>query len=89
MHARKNIDIEGSVHAVYYRRRLRSMERGGNTFGELSPEAVLKALVRACEDRNPRPQYLVTKPTYAMSLLRRLASKRQLHAFLTWATTKG
>jgi NAD(P)-dependent dehydrogenase (short-subunit alcohol dehydrogenase family) len=89
MHARKNIDIENSVHAVYYRRRLRSMERGGNTFGELGPEAVVKALVSACEDRNPRPQYLVTKPTYAMSLLRRLASKRQLHAFLTWATTKG
>lgn len=88
-HARKNIDMESSVHATYYRRRMRSMEKGGITVGELGPEAVLKALVKACEDRNPRPQYFVTRPTYAMSLLRRVAPKRQLHAFLTWATSKG
>ena len=89
VHARKNIDIENSVHAVMYRRRLRSMEKGGLTVGELGPEAVLKALVKACEANNPRPQYFVTRPTYAMSLLRRVATKRQLHAFLTWATSKG
>jgi NAD(P)-dependent dehydrogenase (short-subunit alcohol dehydrogenase family) len=87
-HARKNIDVANSVHARYYSRRLRSMERGGNTFGELGPEAVVKALVRACEDPKPRPQYFVTHPTYSMSLLRRIASKRQLHRFLTWATKR-
>ena len=89
IHARRNIDVEGSVHAAYYRRRLAAMEAGGNTFGELGPEAVVKALVHACESRNPRPQYFVTQPTYAMSLLRRIASKRQLHAFLAWATMRG
>jgi NAD(P)-dependent dehydrogenase (short-subunit alcohol dehydrogenase family) len=88
-HARKNIDIENSVHAAFYRRRLRSMEKGGNTFGELGPEAVLKALAHACESPNPRPQYFVTRPTHMMSLLRRFATKRQLHAFLAWATSKG
>ena len=88
-HARKNIDIEGSIHADYYRKRLRSMERGGIAIGELGPEAVLKALIHACESARPRPQYFVTTPTYAMSWLRRLASKRQLHAFLVWATRKG
>ena len=65
------------------------MEKGGNTVGELGPEAVLEALVKACESSNPRPQYFVTLPTYGMSLLRRIAPKRQLHAFLTWATDKG
>ncbi len=89
VHGRKNVDVEGSVHAAYYRRRFAAMERGGNTFGELGPEAVLKALIGACEDRSPRPQYFVTRPTHAMSLLRRIATKRQLHAFLAWATNKG
>ena len=87
--ARKNIDIANSVHAKYYGYRLRSMERGGVTVGELGPEAVLKPLIHACESSRPRPQYFVTHPTYWMSLLRRLAPKRQLHAFLTWATRKG
>ena len=88
-HARKNIDIEHSVHRAAYRRRIRSMEKGGNTFGELGPEAVLQALVKACESSNPRPQYFVTAPTHGMSLLKRIAPKRQLHAFLVWATNKG
>ena len=65
---------------------MRSMEKGGNTVGELGPEAVLKALVKACESRNPRPQYFVTAPTHGMSLLRRIAPKRQLHAFLVRAS---
>lgn len=88
-HARRNIDIENSVHAKYYGYRLRSLERGGVTVGELGPEAVAKALVKACESPRPRPQYFVTYPTYGMSLLRRIASKRQLHAFLAWATSRG
>jgi NAD(P)-dependent dehydrogenase (short-subunit alcohol dehydrogenase family) len=87
-YARKNIDIEHSVHMAAYRRRIRSMEKGGNTFGELGPEAVLSALVKACESNNPRPQYFVTRPTHGMSFLRRIAPKRQLHAFLVWATHK-
>jgi len=88
LHFRRNVDIEGSVHAKYYRRRLASLERGGASLGELGPEAVLKVLVHACESRNPRPQYLVTRPTRAMSLFKRLAPKRQLHAFLVWSTSK-
>jgi NAD(P)-dependent dehydrogenase (short-subunit alcohol dehydrogenase family) len=87
--ARANIDIQNSVHAKYYGYRLRSMERGGVTVGELGPEAVLDALVKACESPNPRPQYFVTYPTYGMSLLKRLTPKRQLHSFLAWATSRG
>jgi NAD(P)-dependent dehydrogenase (short-subunit alcohol dehydrogenase family) len=88
LHFRRNIDMEHSVHAKYYRRRLASLERGGASFGELGPEAVLKELIHACESRNPRPQYLVTRPTRAMHLFKRLAPKRQLHAFLVWSTSK-
>jgi NAD(P)-dependent dehydrogenase (short-subunit alcohol dehydrogenase family) len=88
-HARKNIDVVNSVHAAFYQRRMRSMETGGNTVGELGPEAVLSALVKACESKRPRPQYFVTLPTYGMSFLRRVAPKSQLHAFLSWATGKG
>lgn len=88
-HARKHIDTENSVHAKYYRQRLSSLEKGGgNTFGELGPEAVLKVLIEACESRHPRPQYFVTTPTYGMSLLRRFAPKRQLHSFLSFATRR-
>ena len=88
LYARKNLDLQNSVHSAFYRRRLRSMEKGGNTVGELEPEAVLAALIKACESRNPRPQYFVTVPTYGLSLLRRFGTKRQLHAFLKWATVK-
>ena len=84
-HARA-IDVENSVHGKYYRRRLAAMERGGNTFGELGPEAVVEALVHAAESRHPRPQYFVTHPTRAMSLMRRVLPKRALHALLVRAT---
>ncbi len=85
-YARKNIDLKNSVHKAYYKRRIGSMERGGNSLGELGPEAVLKVLVHACESRNPRPQYFVTTPTKAMSLLKRVLPKRQLDALLLRAT---
>ena len=85
-HARKNIDLKNSVHKAYYKRRLGAMEGGGNTLGELGPEAVLKALVHACESRNPRPQYFVTTPTKAMSFLKRVLPKRHLDALLLRAT---
>jgi NAD(P)-dependent dehydrogenase (short-subunit alcohol dehydrogenase family) len=85
-HARRNIDVENSVHRDYYRRRLAQMERGGVTVGELGPEAVFKALLSACEDRNPNPQYFVTAPTHALGLARRFVPKRHLDALLSWAT---
>jgi NAD(P)-dependent dehydrogenase (short-subunit alcohol dehydrogenase family) len=87
-HFRRNIDIEGSLHRHYYRRRLASLEKGGNTFGELGPEAVVEALVHACESRRPRPQYRITTPTKAMSVARRLLPKRRLHALLLRATRR-
>lgn len=83
---RRNIDIEGSIHRDYYQRRLRSLANGGNTRGQLGPEAVLKALIDACESPRPRTHYYVTRPTRAMSVLRRVLPRRMLHALLTRAT---
>ena len=87
-HARKNIDVKNSVHKAYYKRRLGAMERGGNSLGELGPEAVLEALVHACESRNPRPQYFVTRTTQAASLFRQILPKRQVHALLLRASRR-
>ena len=85
-YARRNIDLQNSVHRAYYSKRLTQMEHGGITTGELGPEAVLAALVRACEDRRPRPQYFVTTPTKALSMLKRVLPKSQLHRLMVRAT---
>jgi NAD(P)-dependent dehydrogenase (short-subunit alcohol dehydrogenase family) len=85
-YARRNLDIEASVHKAYYRKRLAAMEKGGNTVGELGPEAVVESLIHACESRRPRPQYFVTVPTHALGLVRRILPKRQLHQLLVRAT---
>jgi len=81
----RHIDIEGSVHSETYRRRLAALEKGGNTFGQLGPEAVLKALLHACESRYPKPHYHVTNPTRLMAFLRRLLPGRLMHAVLVRA----
>jgi len=86
--ARENVDTERSVHRDYYRSRLAGMEKGGNTRGELGPEAVLKVLVHACESPAPKNQYFVTAPTKAMGFLRRVLPKRHLDAFLLRATRR-
>ncbi|MYZ48255.1 SDR family oxidoreductase [Propylenella binzhouense] len=85
-HARANIDVEGSVHRDYYRRRLRAMEKGGNTRGELGPEAVLKALVHACESPRPKTHYYVTQPTRLMAAARRILPRAALHRLLRRAS---
>ncbi len=84
--ARRHIDIETSVHRDYYRRRISRLEQGsGNTLGQLGPEAVLRVLVHACENRRPRTRYYVTAPTRLAAAMRRLLPARLLHAALTRA----
>lgn len=80
---KRHIDIEGSVFRDYYRRRLASLEQGGNRLGQLEPEAVLKALVHACESPRPRPHYYVTNQTKAAATIRRLLPDRALHKVVT------
>ena len=38
----RHLDLENSVHAQHYKRRLAALEEGGNTVGQLGPDAVLK-----------------------------------------------
>ncbi len=75
---RRNIDIAGSVHRAGYERRLAELEDGGTTFGLKGPEAVLRALVHACEHPRPRPAYPVTVPTRIADTARRLLTARAL-----------
>lgn len=78
----RHIDIEGSLHRERYERRMETLGKGGNTFGQLGPEAVLKALVHACESRWPKPHYPVTLPTHLMGIARRILPDRVFQAFL-------
>lgn len=78
----RHIDLENSVHREHYKRRLSALEKGGNTFGQLGPDAVLKALVHACESRRPKPRYYVTLPTHVVGLMRRFLPGRMLHSIL-------
>ncbi|MGQ7791683.1 SDR family oxidoreductase [Faunimonas sp. B44] len=81
-YAQKNLPIESSVHREAYRRRLASMAKGGNTRGQLGPEAVLDAVVHACESDRPRTHYYVTQPTRLMAFARRVLPRSTLHRVL-------
>ena len=58
--------------------------RGPDRF-ELPASAVTAALIRAIEDRRPRPRYYVTTPTYLMGVARRILPVRALD----WLLAKG
>ncbi len=73
-HFVQNVDIDGSVHAEVYRRRLARMGRGGATRFKLPPEAVVDKLLHALESPRPRPTYRVTTPTLIIDIARRLLS---------------
>lgn len=69
---REVIDIASSPHRDVYGRRLARMERGGASRFKLPPEAVVAALIHACEAPRPRLVYRVTTPTKVMALAQRL-----------------
>ena len=75
----ENIDIEASPHREVYRRRLAKMERGGANRFKLPPEAVVAALIHACEAKRPRLVYRITTPTKVMAVIRRLLPTRLFH----------
>ncbi len=71
-----HIDLEGSVHAEIYKRRIAAMEENKPSKYRLGPEAVLEKLVHAVESPIPHAHYYVTKPTYMLAWARRLLSTR-------------
>jgi NAD(P)-dependent dehydrogenase (short-subunit alcohol dehydrogenase family) len=86
-HFEKWIDWENSARREQYvslRGRLYDKKVKKDTF-ELGPEAVTAKLIRALEDRRPKPRYYVTTPTYLMGFARRLLPTRALD----WVISKG
>lgn len=84
-HFKKNIDMENSVHKEQYAGQLERMTGSGKTSGskfKLGPEAVLKCLVKALEEPNPKAHYYVTTPTHLLGALRRLLPQRALDPLL-------
>ncbi|AYG67547.1 MULTISPECIES: SDR family oxidoreductase [unclassified Rhizobium] len=70
---REHIDLEGSAHAVEYRRQIRRLDGSGPiNKHKLGPEAVYDVLKLALNVRSPRPHYLVTTPAKQGVLLKRL-----------------
>lgn len=69
----EHIDLEGSAHAVEYRRQLRRLDGSGPiSKHKLGPEAVYDVLKLALNVKSPRPHYLVTTPAKQGVLLKRL-----------------
>lgn len=79
-HFEKWIDVDASARAAQYqslRGRLYDKKTKKDAF-ELPPSAVTAKLIRALEDRRPKPRYYVTTPTYLMGLARRILPTRAL-----------
>lgn len=86
-HFEQWIDWENSARRDQYvslRGRLYGEKTKKDAF-ELGPEAVTAKLIRALEDRRPKPRYYVTTPTYLMGFLRRILPTRALD----WLIAKG
>ena len=86
VHFERWINWQGSARAAEYaglRHRLYE-SRGPDRF-ELPPSAVTAQLIRALEDRRPKPRYYVTLPTHLMAALRRVLPVRALD----WLIAKG
>lgn len=86
-HFEKWIDWQASPRAEQYRGSLikRLYEDRGKDSFELAPSAVTEKLIKALESPRPKPRYLVTVPTHAMNIARRILPTRMLD----WLLAKG
>ena len=78
------IDWEASPRADQYRSELlKTLYKGsGQSRFRLPPSAVTAKLIHAVENPRPQPRYFVTKPVYAVNLMRRVLPTRWLDAVL-------
>ena len=82
-YAEKYIDLENSIHAEAYRKRLAELESGGTPSRGLRPlEPAYRALRRALTDGAPKPHYLVTPQTRIAAIGRRLMPPNALYRLL-------
>lgn len=83
----RNIDRLNSRHRENYN----AMEKRYTTEGPtapftLPPDAVLKAVIHALENSNPKNHYYVTFPTYLFGTLKRLLPSRSLDRILSYVS---
>ncbi len=79
----QHIEAENSVHRERYHKMIKKFETSGNVQPfTLPPQAVLKRVVHALENRQPKTRYPVTVPTYLFAWLKRLLSDRMLDRIL-------
>jgi NAD(P)-dependent dehydrogenase (short-subunit alcohol dehydrogenase family) len=75
----ENIDVEQSVHQATYANMITRLNKEGDAAPfTLPPEAVLKKVVHALENKRPKIRYYVTFPTYLFGFLKRILSNRQM-----------
>ena len=79
---RKWVDPERSIHRQRYERLMSRWDSRKPRPGTLPADAVAAKLVLALERPVPRSRYYVTRPTYAMGVLRRVLPTRALDAAL-------
>jgi NAD(P)-dependent dehydrogenase (short-subunit alcohol dehydrogenase family) len=82
----RNIDETASHYKAAYVRQRARLGRGGSNRYKLGPEAVLEKLIHAVESPRPKARYLVTRPTQAMAVARRLLPQRLLDYVLNKAS---
>jgi NAD(P)-dependent dehydrogenase (short-subunit alcohol dehydrogenase family) len=74
---RENIDMENSFHRNSYQGMIERLQKEGDALPfTLGPEAVMKKVIHALENRRPKPRYYVTFPTYLFGYIKRLLSTR-------------
>jgi len=80
---RRYIDAENSVHRLSYHGMERRLQKTGPAAPfTLPPEAVLKKVIAALEDRRPRVRYYVTVPTRLFATVRHFLSYRAMDGLL-------
>jgi NAD(P)-dependent dehydrogenase (short-subunit alcohol dehydrogenase family) len=78
-----NVNMEESVHRDRYKGTLSRLSKQGNVDPyTLSPEAVLKKVIHALENKQPHAHYYVTLPTYVMGYLKRLLPAKWMDRFI-------
>lgn len=81
---KKNIDKEKSrFKAEYEATEKRLGKKGAAVPFTLPPEAVLKRVIHALENKKPKPRYYVTTPTYLFGYLKRFISTRFMDKLLS------
>jgi short-subunit dehydrogenase len=79
----QHIVIDNSVHRERYKKMIQKFEASGNVQPfTLPPEAVLKRVVHALENKRPKIRYPVTFPTYLFAWLKRVMSDRMMDRIL-------